>query len=96
MSSSQGSGRDESAPDLLHAARPFTALEAARAEEEARQRALETSEQVIEHRRQGQVEAESHRISEEMTRRAQEAARAGAAQQAQAQSEELPLAGANH
>jgi len=89
MSSSQGSGRDESAPDLLHAARPFTALEAARAEEEARQRALETSEQVIEHRRQGRVEAESHRISEEMTRRAQEAARARAAQQAQ--SEELPL-----
>ncbi len=55
---------------------PLTALETRRANAEAIKRAPETSEAVSEARRRGRIEAESHRISEEMTRLAQERRRA--------------------
>jgi nucleotide-binding universal stress UspA family protein len=63
---------------LVRQAEPLAPLEAFAAGEEALHRALETSEAVIEGRRRGKVEAESRRISEEVTRQAQERLRAQA------------------
>lgn len=56
----------------LPAAEPLTEMEARRAEAEALQRTQETSQEVIESRRRGRIEAETHRISDEVTRQAQE------------------------
>lgn len=75
-SSSQRSSQQDNASDLVRVARPIAATEAARIEEEARERAAETGQEVMGERRRGRVEAEAHRVSEEMTRRAQEQHRA--------------------
>lgn len=71
-SSSQSTPRQDDSSDLVHAARPITVPEAALIEEEARERAGQTAQEVMGERRRGRIEAEAHRISEEMTRRAQE------------------------
>lgn len=76
MPSSQGTPRQDDSTDLERAARPITATEATLIEEEARERAGQTAQEVMGERRRGRVEAEAHRISEEMTRRAQEQQRA--------------------
>jgi nucleotide-binding universal stress UspA family protein len=55
---------------------PLSALETRRANAEAIERAPQTSEAVSEARRRGRIEAETHRISEEVTRLAQERRRA--------------------
>lgn len=72
MSSSRSTPRQDDSSDLARAARPITAPEAALIEEEARERAGETGQEVMGERRRGRVEAEAHRISDEMTHRAQE------------------------
>jgi nucleotide-binding universal stress UspA family protein len=59
---------------------PLSALETARANAEAIERAPQTSEAVSEARRRGRIEAETRRISEEMTQQAQERRRAEKAQ----------------
>lgn len=51
---------------------PLTQADARRAEEEALHRTLQTSEEVSESRRRGRIEAETRRVSEEVTRQAQE------------------------
>jgi hypothetical protein len=61
---------------LVTQAAPLSPLEALRAGAEALHRALETSEAIVEERWRGRVEAESHRISEEVTRQAQDRLRA--------------------
>jgi nucleotide-binding universal stress UspA family protein len=61
---------------LVRQAQPLPPRAAFAAGEEALHRALETSEAVVEGRRRGRVEAESRRISEEVTRQAQERLRA--------------------
>jgi nucleotide-binding universal stress UspA family protein len=63
---------ERSDEELRHAASPLGPLERTRTEDEARERALETSEAVVEGRRRGRVEAEARRLSEQMTRQAQE------------------------
>lgn len=50
----------------------FTEEEARHIEHDALDRALETSEEAIELRRRGRIEAETRRISEEVTRQARE------------------------
>jgi nucleotide-binding universal stress UspA family protein len=55
---------------------PLSALEARMANAEAVERGLETSESMSEARRRGRIEAETRRISEEATHRAQERTRA--------------------
>jgi nucleotide-binding universal stress UspA family protein len=55
---------------------PLSPLETRRANAEAINRAPQTSEAVSEARRRGRIEAETHRISEEMTHLAQERRRA--------------------
>lgn len=72
MSSSHSSPRQDDSSDLMRAARPIMETEAAQIEDEARQRAAESGQEVMGQSRRGRVEAEAHRISEEMTRRAQE------------------------
>ena len=76
QTSSQSSSGQDDTSDLVRAARPITAPEAVLIEEEARKRAGETGQEVMGERRRGRVEAEAHRVSEEMTRRAQEQHRA--------------------
>lgn len=71
-----GENGERSEEELRHAASPLGAVERTRAEDEARARALETSEAVVEGRRRGRVEAEARRLSEQMTRQAQERLRA--------------------
>lgn len=51
---------------------PLSPMEAQRAEEEALQRTLEAGEVAGQTRRRGRIEAETHRVSEEVTRQAQE------------------------
>lgn len=51
---------------------PLTEADARRAEAEALHRTLETREEVIEARRRGRIEVETWRVSEEVTRQAQE------------------------
>jgi nucleotide-binding universal stress UspA family protein len=64
---------------------PLSALDTRRANAEAIKRAPETSEAVSEARRRGRIEAETRRISEEMTQQAQEQRRTeGARAQQQA------------
>ncbi len=70
---------------------PLSALETHRTNAEAVERATETSKAVSEARRRGRIEAETHRISEEVTHQAQERRRAQQAQQAQAR-ETVPSA----
>ena len=81
-SSSQSSSRPDGTSDLVRAARPLTATETARIEEEARQRAGESGQEIMGESRRGRVEAETHRVSEEMTRRAQDEQRRSAAEHA--------------
>lgn len=77
MSASQSSPRPDGVPDdLVRTAQPIMGPEAARIEEEARERAAESGHEIMGERRRGRVEAEAHRASEEMTRRAQEQRRA--------------------
>lgn len=57
---------------------PLSPLEAQRAEEEAIQRTLEAGEVAGQARRRGRIEAETHRVSEEVTRQAQERERLAA------------------
>jgi nucleotide-binding universal stress UspA family protein len=77
-------------------AEPLSALDTRRANAEAITRAPETSEAVSEARRRGRIEAETRRISEEMTQRAQEQRRTAEArtQQARAVTDNTPAAGA--
>lgn len=51
---------------------PLSDVEARRAEAEALHRTLDTSQETIESRRRGRVEAETRRVSEEVTKQAQE------------------------
>jgi nucleotide-binding universal stress UspA family protein len=62
---------------------PLSPLESHLAEAEALERASETSEAASETRRRGRIEVETHRISEEVTRRAQEQREAEQRRQAQ-------------
>ena len=55
---------------------PLSSLDARRVEEDAVHRAMETSEEVSQSRRRGRIEAETHRVSEEVTHQAQERLRA--------------------
>jgi nucleotide-binding universal stress UspA family protein len=66
----------ESAAASTPLTEPLSALETRRANAEAIERAPQTSEAVSEARRRGRIEAETHRISEEMTHLAQERRRA--------------------
>ena len=77
-------------------AEPLSALDTRRANTEAITRAPETSEAVSEARRRGRIEAETRRISEEMTQRAQEQRLTAEArtQQARAVTDNTPAAGA--
>jgi len=78
-------------------AEPLSALDTRRANAEAIKRAPETSEAVSEARRRGRIEAETRRISEEMTQRAQDRRRTAEArtpQQARAVTDNTPAAGA--
>ena len=75
------SGKDD-ASDLVRAARPLTVTETASIQEEARQRAGETGQEVMGESRRGRVEAEARRVSDEMTRRAQEERQRGEAEHA--------------
>lgn len=72
-SSAQGAAAPSSEPLPTDPLPPETAR---RAEEEAREHALLVSEEAIESRRRGRIEAETWRISEEVTRAAQERMRA--------------------
>lgn len=58
---------------------PLPPTAARRAEEDARQRPLTVSQEVIDNRRHGRIEVETKRVSEEMTRLAQERLRASQA-----------------
>lgn len=59
-------------PENALPSEPLTEVDARRAEAEALQRTQETSQETIESRRRGRIEAETRRISEEVTRQAQE------------------------
>jgi nucleotide-binding universal stress UspA family protein len=63
---------------LVRQAQPLPPRDAFAAGEEAINRAMETREAVVEGRRRGRVEVESRRISEDVTRQAQERPRAQA------------------
>ncbi len=71
-SASKGASSQLDGSELVRAARPLTAPEIARIEEEARHGAVETGQEIMGEARRGRVEAETRRVSEEMTRRAQE------------------------
>lgn len=58
---------------------PFSPFDARKAEEDARQRPLTVSQEVIDNRRRGRIEVETKRISEEITRQAQARMRASRA-----------------